>query len=97
VIRAPQLPRVHLFVCANVRADDNPLGPGCGEAGERVFKLLKEESLRRGMVHQVWVTKAFCMGICPKRGATVARHAEDGRGIFRDVDESDAITLLEDA
>ncbi len=96
MIRAPQLPRVHLFVCANVRGAESPLGPGCGEGGERVFKVLKEESLRRGMVQRVWVTKTACMGICPKHGATVARHAEDGRGIFRDVDEKDAITLLED-
>lgn len=62
--------RTHLFVCANHRAEGDPLGPGCGERGERVFAQLKAAT--RPLLSTVWVTKAHCLGLCPKRGCTVA-------------------------
>lgn len=64
-------PRAHLFVCAN-RREGSPLGPGCGDHGERVFTLLKEQVISRGLVRDTWVTKTACLGLCPKTGATVA-------------------------
>jgi predicted metal-binding protein len=66
------LPRVHLFVCANHRDASSPLGTGCGAAGEELFHTLKRLVLASGDARTVWVTETRCLGICPKRGATVA-------------------------
>ena len=67
-----QLPTVHLFVCANRRPAEAPLGPGCGKAGEDVYAALKDEVARRRAFQSVWVTQTQCLGVCPKQGATVA-------------------------
>jgi (2Fe-2S) ferredoxin len=67
-----QLPRVHLFVCANRRAADAPLGPGCGAAGEEVYGALKDQVAQRRAFQSIWVTQTQCLGVCPRRGATVA-------------------------
>jgi len=67
---SPYRPRVHLLVCANQRSGDDPLGAGCGARGERVFALLKTGT--RARTGEVWVTKTHCLGLCPKRGCTVA-------------------------
>jgi hypothetical protein len=67
-----QLPRLHLFVCANQRAADAPLGPGCGKAGEGVYAALKDEVAGRRAFQAIWVTQTQCLGVCPKHGATVA-------------------------
>ena len=61
-------PRLHVFVCANERADAG-LGPGCGAQGEAVFDALKAHTL--GQARDVWVTRTGCMGYCPKQGAAV--------------------------
>lgn len=87
-------PKLHVFVCHNQRRADDPLGPGCGERGARVYARLKEEVARRGLVVDVWVTRTQCLGICPKLGCTVARWGEGGGEILRDVAESDAPALL---
>jgi (2Fe-2S) ferredoxin len=89
---APIAPRLHLFVCANRRPPDSPLGPGCADAGEAVYAALKDEVVTRGRVTDVWVTKTQCIGICPREGATVAVyprgriltevHAADARGLY---------------
>jgi (2Fe-2S) ferredoxin len=45
------------------------------------------------MFTEIWVTKTHCLGICPKRGATVARYP--GNGIIRaDVEVDDVADLL---
>ncbi len=64
-------PRVHLFVCANRRSDDDPLGGGCGARGDAVFDAFKAATRARGLVSAVWVTKTHCLGLCPKIGCTV--------------------------
>jgi len=69
---APLRPAVHFFVCANRRPVADPLGPGCGDGGAAVFAALKEEVASRGAYRAAWVTETRCLGICPKRGATVA-------------------------
>lgn len=90
-------PRVHLLVCAN-RRDGSPLGPGCGERGDAVYAALKAEVARRGRVSDVWVTKTHCLGICPARGATVARWpASAPSAILADVEPDDAGALLDGA
>src|SRR6185369_12535972 len=88
-------PRLHLFVCAN-RREGSPLGPGCGERGELVYEALKREVAGRGLVSSVWVTKTHCLGICPKSGATVARHTSPSSAspILSEVEASDAAELL---
>ena len=90
--RVAQRPRVHLFVCAN-RRDGSPLGPGCGDHGERVYGILKDEVAAARAFNDVWVTKTHCLGICPKKGCTVAVYGKDS-AIFRDVDEDDARALF---
>lgn len=64
---SPYKPRVHLFVCVNRRDQSDPLGGGCGDRGEEVFAALKARP-----VPGVWVARSRCLGLCPKRGCTVA-------------------------
>lgn len=92
-MRAAPSPRLHLFVCAN-RRDGSPLGPGCGEHGDALYDALKAEVGARQEVTRVWVTKSLCLGICPKRGATVARYPST-QPILADVEVSDVPALLE--
>src|SRR4051794_3537266 len=96
-MRSAIRPRVHLFVCANQR-EGSPLGPGCGNRGEEVYAALKAEVSRRSAFADVWVTKTHCLGICPKRGCTVARwgNAPDLRDVIvADVEPSDAPALID--
>jgi (2Fe-2S) ferredoxin len=86
-------PTLHLFVCANVRPPGSPLGEGCGARGEAVYETLKQEVATRGAHASVWITKTHCLGICPKRGATVASYPS-GRILTETLPE-DAAQLLE--
>ena len=95
-MRAAPAPRLHLFVCAN-RREGSPLGPGCGEHGDALYDALKREVGARGEVAVTWVTKTACLGICPRRGATVARYPAAGplgSAIVTEVEPSDAAALL---
>jgi hypothetical protein len=102
MVRSPQL---HLFVCANRRDAGSPLGPGCGERGDAVYDALKATVAERRLVAQLWVTKTHCLGICPKRGATVARYSSRRLGqtcpssdpIRAEVMPADAIAMLDEA
>jgi hypothetical protein len=85
-------PLLHLFVCAN-RREGSPLGPGCGERGDALYDALKGEVAARGQHVTTWVTKTHCLGICPKRGATVARYP-GSEPILSDVEVSDVAALL---
>ena len=87
-------PRLHLFVCAN-RREDSPLGPGCGERGDALYDALKAEVAARAEHNTTWVTKTHCLGLCPKRGATVARYP-GSEPILSDVEVADVNALLED-
>jgi (2Fe-2S) ferredoxin len=93
--QAPLAPSVHLFVCANRRPADSPLGAGCGDAGEAVFALLKDEVAKRSAFRAVWVTRTQCLGICPKRGCTVATYPR--QRIATEVEPADAVTIFETA
>ncbi len=90
--RAPLAPDVHFFVCTNVREAGSPLGEGCSSRGELVYEELKNEVARRGAARSIWVTRTHCLGICPKRGCTVATYPE--RAIDRDVELMDVATLF---
>lgn len=88
-------PRVHLFVCANRRDADSPLGPGCADAGQVVFARLKSEVARLGAYRAVWVTETKCLGVCPRSGAAVAVYPQ--QQVLTEVDPSDAEALFQDA
>lgn len=91
---------MHLFVCVN-RREGSPLGPGCGERGDALYDALKNEVAAQRKVTEVWVTKTHCLGICPKRGATVARYgagmAAGASPIRSDVELGDIAALLADS
>ena len=93
-------PKLHLFVCANRRVA-GPLGAGCAERGDAVYDALKREVSARGAVASVWITKTHCLGICPKRGATVARYGSGhGAGstspILTEVEPENVSSLVEE-
>jgi predicted metal-binding protein len=92
MLRSPLSPKAHLFVCANRRPAESPLGAGCGNAGEEVFAGLKRAVLEGGRAASVWVTQTQCLGICPKRGATVAIYPQGG--IYAEVVAGDTMALL---
>jgi predicted metal-binding protein len=95
----PRAPDVHLFVCANRRDASSPLGPGCGDAGERVYASMKSDVAERGAYRSIWVTKTHCLGACPKRGCSVAVYARHpvSAALFSEVVEDEARALLDDA
>ena len=95
MVRKGLVPDVHLFVCANRRPDDSPLGRGCGDDGKRVFDAMKADVARRGAYRAVWVTKTSCLGVCPKSGATVAVYPRGA--LYSEVEESEAAGLLDAA
>jgi hypothetical protein len=80
------------MVCAN-RREDSPLGTGCAERGDALYDRLKSEVATRRLVNEVWVTKTFCLGLCPKTGATVARYPGSDP-IRTDVELADVDALL---
>lgn len=88
-------PDRHLFVCVHRRSEGDPLGPGCGAAGDAVYSAAKALIARRGTVTREWATRALCLGFCPRRGATVA--AYPAGKISVGVTEADVATLFEEA
>lgn len=94
-MRAAISPRAHLFVCANRREGTNPLGPGCSAHGDAVYDAMKRETAKRGRVVDVWVTKTHCLGICPTKGATVARYPGFPDPIVTEVEPSDVPALFD--
>lgn len=94
-MRAAISPRAHLFVCANRREATNPLGPGCSAHGDAVYDAMKRETAKRGRVSDVWVTKTHCLGICPKKGATIARYPGFPEPILTEVEPSDVPPLFD--
>jgi hypothetical protein len=91
-------PSLHLFVCTNAtRGEGSPLGPGCSEHGEAVYDALKREVASRGKTRETWITRTFCLGICPKNGATVGRYPprEGHSPIETEIVPEDVASLLE--
>jgi hypothetical protein len=91
-------PRLHVLVCTNRRDAGSPLGDGCAKRGEAVYAALKAEVDRRRAHTTVWITRTYCLGICPKNGATVAVHAATPRvgepRVFLEVEPNDVEALL---
>ena len=67
------LPAAQVFVCVNRRAPGDPLGEGCGARGDEVYDAAKRAVIGARAASKVWVTRTYCLGICPKQGATVER------------------------
>jgi (2Fe-2S) ferredoxin len=87
-------PELHLFVCTHHREPDDPLGAGCDARGRAVYDALKAAVATRGATRTTWVTRAHCLGVCPKRGATVAAYgARDGQ-VYTEVEPGSADALL---
>jgi (2Fe-2S) ferredoxin len=56
--------RRHVFVCENVRAEDDPRG-SCGRKGSaEIRKALKDELKRRGLEKQIRANAAGCLDAC---------------------------------
>ncbi|HSQ67935.1 MAG TPA: hypothetical protein VLM85_32215 [Polyangiaceae bacterium] len=91
--RHSSLPSLHLLVCVHERAPDDPLGAGCGARGAAVYERLKGEVASRGLHASVWVTRTFCLGVCPRSGCTVAVYPRGD--LWRDVTQDDAVALLD--
>jgi len=92
----PLTPLLHVLVCTNTREPDAPLGSGCGEAGERVYDAFKREVDRTGAHRTHWIARTRCLGVCPKRGATVIVHATwiVGALVLADVEPADVPSVL---
>jgi len=79
----------HVFVCINER---EPGKDCCGHVGGmEIFKKLKEYVITNGLVNQIWVTKASCLGFCNNVGTTIMIYPE--KKIYKQVkmDEIDKI------
>lgn len=64
-------PRVHIFVCVNLRAPDDPLGCSCAAVGSvDLYRAFRAAVMRRGRMSDVWVTSTGCMVHC-RSGPTV--------------------------
>lgn len=83
--------RLHLFVCVNERAEGDPLGRGCSARGAEVYARLKEEVARRGEVQSTWVTRTYCLGVCPSDGCAVASYPKGEIVRIRTIDEAHAL------
>jgi len=88
--------RLHLFVCVNERAENDPLGRGCGATGAEVYDALKEEVARRGEVQTTWITRTHCLGVCPSDGCTVASYPSGAIVRIRTIDEAKALLDAKD-
>jgi (2Fe-2S) ferredoxin len=87
-------PALHVLVCANRREAESPLGTGCAERGEEVYRALKNWVAERGLYAPVWVTETRCLGICPRSGCTIAIHPD--AEITSEVTVEDAVKIVEE-
>ena len=92
-MRVSPPPHRHLFVCTN-RREGSPLGPGCGERGDKVYDALKAEVARRGEISRTWITRTHCLGMCPSEGTTVACYGAGAGTIATEVTTDDIDALL---
>ena len=88
-------PRVRVLVCVNP-SERPDATDGCGaHAGPAVYAALRSEVARRGLVRDVWVTRTWCLGVCPDVGCTV--ELQPSGLLLRDVEPEDAPSVLDRA
>lgn len=92
VKRAELQTTAHIFVCVNQRRASDPLGEGCGARGEAVHAAVRSALGRGRLFGRVWLARSYCLGVCPKVGATavVAPRGE----VRTEVVEADADALI---
>ena len=84
-------PRIHFFVCTNLRPDDHPL-PSCGARGSAtLLERFTQELARRGSPSDVKVTATGCLTPC-QHGPTVVVYPEGAW--YAGVTTSDVPALL---
>ena len=87
-------PAVHVLVCVNHRQPDSGM-PCCAAGnGQQLYDRLHDETMRRGLLRRVFVSRSLCLAFCHADGVTVAIHPsrvwlqgcspDDADRIFRD-------------
>ena len=67
--------RRHVLVCVNEREGTSM--PCCASAGaEAVYERLRRWIAEQGMLGQIWLSRAGCLGWCHVDGATVVVYPE---------------------
>ena len=61
-----------MFVCTNARAPTDPLKSGCGAAGPALVDAVRALASQVGATRDLWVSRAGCLGHCPREGCDVA-------------------------
>jgi microcystin degradation protein MlrC len=82
-------------VCVNRRAEDNPLGGGCGARGDDLHAALLGEIGRQRLYATVWLSRSYCVGACPRTGAAVA--LTPGGTVLTEALPTDAVEILRQA
>lgn len=57
-----------------------------------MYDALKTEIASRGLERTHWITRTHCLGLCPKRGATIVHHP--GAVVLADVEPEDVTAIL---
>lgn len=76
-MKSARNPARHVLVCVNRRGPDSPLGEGCGARGEGVYETCKRFVSEKGLIRELWVSRTHCLGLCPKRGTTLAVYPDN--------------------
>ena len=82
----------HIFVCVNRRAATDPLGEGCGARGQAVHDAVRDALGRGGLYGRVWLARSYCLGVCPREGATAV--VSPGGHVVTEVAPTDAAALV---
>lgn len=82
-----------VFVCVNRRRDDDPLGAGCGDRGDALYAACRKLVASNGLVSRIWITRTYCLGVCPRQGAAVA--LSPGGALLTEAEPSDAVAILQ--
>jgi (2Fe-2S) ferredoxin len=65
----------HLFVCTNLRPQENPTGSCAAKGSEEIRAAIKEEVKRRGLKAVVRASESSCLASCSS-GVTVVVYPE---------------------
>ena len=89
---SPYPKAAYVFICVNRRPASDPLGAGCGEAGEATYAALKTEVARAGLSSSVWTARTYCLGVCPRGGCAAA--VSPGGQVVTEVSLADVPALV---
>jgi predicted metal-binding protein len=86
-------PTAQMFVCTHARAPTDPLKSGCGAAGPPLFDALRALAAQVGATRDLWVSRAGCLGHCPREGCAVAVYPSGGQWIEATVADARGLLL----